>query len=108
MKNLEKLCKRLDVFKESGQPVNLSNAFRCLVTDNTTDYVLPHGYNLLENEDFASNMKRQTRTFSALSLWHRFFPFIFPLFWKIPRWMLKSAPPGSLEAYNFQVVNIKP
>ena len=68
MSNVEMLCKRLDAFKETGEPANLSNAYGCLVTDNTTDYVLPHGYNMLGNEDFASDFNRQTRVFVIASL----------------------------------------
>ena len=105
MVNVEKLCKRLDGFKESGKPVNLSNAYRCLVTDNTTDYVLPHGYNMLGNEDFASDFNKQTRVFVIASLWHRFFPFILKVLMHTPRGMLKFAPPGSVEAYDFQMVS---
>ncbi|RMZ82702.1 hypothetical protein DV738_g1466, partial [Chaetothyriales sp. CBS 135597] len=107
MTNVEKLCRRLDGFKESGQSVNLSNAFRCFVTDNTTDYVLPHGYNMLGTEDFASAFNKQTKMFVIASLWHRYFPFILDLLMITPRSWLKLAPPGSLEAYDFQMAIIK-
>ncbi|RMZ91259.1 hypothetical protein DV736_g1486, partial [Chaetothyriales sp. CBS 134916] len=107
MANVEKLCKRLDEFKQSGAPVNLSNAFRCFVTDNTTDYVLPHGYNMLDNEDFASDFNKQTKMFVIASLWHRYFPFILKVLMVTPREWLKLAPPGSLEAYDFQMGIIK-
>ena len=105
MINVEKLCKRLDGCREKGETINLSNAYRCLVTDNTTDYVLPHGYNMLDNEDFASDFNKQTRAFVIASLWHRFFPFILTTLLYTPRGMLKFAPPGALESYDFQMVS---
>jgi hypothetical protein len=103
--NIEKLCQRYERFREEGKPVSISNSYRCLATDNTTDFVLPHGYNMLEGDDFASYYNKQARTFTVLALWHRQFPFIIPMFMKTPRWVVKyTAPPGSLESFDFQTV----
>lgn len=61
-RNLDKLVARLNEYRLSSQPVNLSDALRCLTTDTVSEYVLPLGPNLLDREEFAANYNRQITT----------------------------------------------
>lgn len=102
-RNLTKLLERLDDCKASAEPVNLSDAFRCLTTDAITEYVLPRGARLLDRPDFAAAYNHQLRDLGIVSILNRTFPFLLPLFMSTPRWLVRFfAPVGALEAVDVQ------
>lgn len=103
-RNLGRLSARLDQYRATGQPVNLSDALRCLTTDNITEYALPEGANLLDRSGFAASYNRQIRDLGIVSLWNRTFPFLLPLSMMTPRWIVKQfAPSGALETFDVQM-----
>jgi cytochrome P450 len=103
-RNLDKLAARLEPYRESDRPVNLSVALRCLTTDNISEYVLPHGPDLLSRYEFAASYNRQVRDLGIVSLWNRTFPFLLPLSMMTPRWIVKYlAPAGALETFDVQM-----
>jgi cytochrome P450 len=53
-----KLCGKLALFKDSGQPINLSDAFACLSADVISDCAFGKTYGLLDSEDFAPEWRK--------------------------------------------------
>ncbi|EPE25795.1 Cytochrome P450 [Glarea lozoyensis ATCC 20868] len=82
-----KLCQRLQEFKETRQPVNLSNVFRSLATDVVTEFSFHKSYGLLEQPDFAAAFHKTLRDFPEIGLWHRHFGIILDLMDLMPRWL---------------------
>jgi cytochrome P450 len=102
--NLQILIARLEQYKEAGRSVNLSDALRCLSTDNISEYVLPQSPGLLRRPEFAASYNRQIRDLGIVSLWNRTLPFLLPLSMMTPRWIVKRlAPPGALETFDVQM-----
>jgi cytochrome P450 len=105
-RNIAKLLERLGHYKITAEPVNLSDAFRCLTTDTISQYVLPYGCDLLARDKFAARYNRQIRDLGILSLWNRTFPFLLPLSMMTPRWIVRYlAPPGALETFDVQMAS---
>jgi cytochrome P450 len=61
-----KLCSRLEEFKGTGQPVNLSDAFGCVATDAVTGYCFHKSYNVLDSPDFAASSREPFVIFRRL------------------------------------------
>ncbi len=51
-KAVEKLCKRIEGFKTSKQPLPLGTAYRAFTTDVITDYTMGQSFNFLDRADF--------------------------------------------------------
>jgi hypothetical protein len=96
-----KLCKRLEEFKGTGQPVNLSNAFRSLATDVVTEFSFHKSYNLLDQQDFAAAFQKTVRDFPEIGLWHRHFGLILDVMDMMPRWMVKIMNPAGIDVLDF-------
>lgn len=82
---VEQLCNRIEKFKVEGKTVDISNAYRCLATDITTDYAVPKTRNFLDHPDFAAVFNRVLRDTAGIINWNRHFRFIYPLMVNIPR-----------------------
>ncbi|KAH9216249.1 cytochrome P450 [Leptodontidium sp. 2 PMI_412] len=96
-----KLRSRLEEFKGTGQPVNLSNAFRSLATDVVTEYCFHKSYNLLDEPDFAASFQRAIRDFPAIGVWHRHFGLILDIFAAMPRWLVAVVDPAGVPVLDF-------
>ena len=96
-----KLVSRLQGFKGTNQPANLSNAFRSLATDVVTDYAFHKSYNLLDYPDFAAAFQRTMRDFPEIGLWHRHFGLILHIFESMPRWLTKLINPAGIDVVDF-------
>jgi len=97
----ETLSKRLREFKGTGQPVNLSNAFRSLATDVVTEFSFQKSYGLLEQPDFAATFQKTIRNFPELGLWHRHFGVILDVMDLMPRWLVKIMNPTGIDVLDF-------
>lgn len=82
---VRQLCRRIDEFKEKDQPICVSDAYRCLATDITTDYAVPKTRNLLDHPNFASTFVRVVRDTAGVINWNRHIRFIYPLLVNVPR-----------------------
>jgi hypothetical protein len=82
---VEQLCDRIYKLKAEDKPVDISNAYRCLATDITTDYAVPKTRNFLDHPDFAAIFNRVLRDTAGIINWNRHLPFIYPLMVNIPR-----------------------
>lgn len=102
----DRLSKRLNEFKGTGQPVNLSNAFRSLATDVVTEFSFQKSYGLLEQPDFAAAFQKTIRDFPEIGLWHRHFGLILDVMDLMPRWLVKIINPSGIDVLDFFNVNI--
>ena len=92
---------RLEEFKGTGQPVNLSNAFRSLATDAVTEFCFHKSYNLLDEPDFAASFQRAIRDFPQIGVWHRHFGLILDIFSAMPRWLVAMIDPAGVSVHDF-------
>ncbi|KAF3483874.1 Cytochrome P450 [Arthroderma uncinatum] len=85
---VKRLCGRIEEHRISNKVVDISNAYRCFATDVITNYAAPQTIDFISTPDFAAAYNRVLRDFSYIMLWHRQFPFVFPLLATIPRWVI--------------------
>ncbi|PVH77367.1 putative P450 monooxygenase, partial [Cadophora sp. DSE1049] len=97
----DKFKSRLQEFKGTGQPVNLSVAFRSLATDVVTEYCFHKSYNLLDEPDFAASFQRAIRDFPHIGIWHRHFGLILDIFSAMPRWLVAMIDPAGVSVHDF-------
>lgn len=98
---ISKLCGRLEEFKGTGQPVNLSNAFRSLATDVVTEFSFQKSYNLLDQPDFAAAFQKTVRDFPEIGLWHRHFGLVLDVMDMMPRWLVQIMNPNGIAVLDF-------
>ena len=98
---VSKLCERLTESKRTGQPVNLSNAFRSLATDIVTEFAFQKSYGLLDQDDFAANFQKTVRSLSEIGLWHRHFGAVLDVMELMPRWLVKVLNPTVIDVLDF-------
>jgi hypothetical protein len=96
-----KLCFRLEEFKGTGHPANLSNAFRSLATDVVTQCCFHKSYCLLDSEDFAASFQNVIRDFPEIGVWHRHFGLILDVFQAMPRWLVGVLNPAGVSMLDF-------
>ncbi|KAG0645611.1 Cytochrome P450 monooxygenase [Hyphodiscus hymeniophilus] len=96
-----KLSRRLEEFRGTGQPANLSNAFRSLATDVVTKFSFHKAYNLLDQHDFSAAFQKTLRDFPEIGLWHRHFGLILDIMDMMPRWMVKIMNPSGIDVLDF-------
>jgi cytochrome P450 len=96
-----KLVSRLQEYKGTNQPVNLSNAFRSFATDVVTEFAFDKSYNLLDSPDFAEVFHRTSREFPEIGLWHRHFGLILHVLSLMPRWLTKIINPAGIDVLDF-------
>lgn len=97
---VDRLIFRLQEFKESGQPANLSNAYRCLATDAVTAFAFQKSYGLLDSPDFAANINKTLRDFPKIGMWHRHFGVILDVMQAIPPWIVAKLDPAGVDVLN--------
>lgn len=98
---VSKLISRLQKFKNSGQPVNLSDVYRCLATDSITEFAFHKSYNLLDLPDFAATFNRTIRNFTVIGAWNRHFGFILDTMQALPLWVVEKLDPDGYNVLRF-------
>jgi hypothetical protein len=119
--SIEKLCGRLNEFRQTKEPVNLRYAFNAMNLDmydtellsprmtmltfySITDYTFGKSFNCLDEPDFAyvwadivDSISRQTHT-------NKQFPFILKLMRSLPISVVQKLNPNMMHLINFQIV----
>jgi cytochrome P450 len=99
---VDKLCRRLEELKNTGQPLNIEHALTCYTTDVITNYSMGDGYHYLDAPDFIPRW-HGTLTGTAKTM-----VFIRPVAWALP--LLLALPervtawlnPGMELFFDFQ------
>jgi hypothetical protein len=99
------LCRRLEEHRQAKKAVNIGMAFRCLVTDIVSEYVVPVAPTLLEDENFSADYLYVIRDFAVVAVYNRHIPWLIPMMQAMPRWMVSTiSPPPAVRLYdNFKV-----
>ena len=95
------LIRRVGESQGTGQPVNLSNAFRSFATDVVTEYSFHKSYDLLLQPGFAPAFQKTVREFPEIGLWHRHFGLILNILDLMPRWLTMLINPAGLDVIDF-------
>ncbi|KAI9673869.1 MAG: hypothetical protein M1817_002075 [Caeruleum heppii] len=88
---LERLCAKLDGYKESKEPVPLGTAFTALTTDIITEYVFGRTWNKLEAPGMGFSWHRLMSEFGEMSA------FIKQFGWATD--VMKAIPPGLAQQF---------
>ncbi|GIJ85129.1 hypothetical protein Asppvi_003985 [Aspergillus pseudoviridinutans] len=99
---VDKLCRRLEELKNTGQPLNIEHALTCYTTDVITDYSMGDGYRYLDAPDFIPQW------YGTLNGTAKTMVFIRPVAWALP--LLLALPervtawlnPGMELFFDFQ------
>lgn len=81
---VKKLCTIFQKHKDNGQPLDLSNLYRCFTIDVITDYCFPDCYGFMATPDYSRDFFFTLRKFSQLSVWNRHIPILLHLHKVIP------------------------
>ncbi|KAK8215694.1 putative cytochrome P450 [Phyllosticta capitalensis] len=91
--HLQKLFARMDEARQTGEPINASDAFRCLTMDIISEMTEPQCRNVLDSPDFARSFHRTIRVASASMTWQRYIPVHMVLEYT-PRCLLRAFDPN--------------
>ncbi|RHZ49181.1 cytochrome P450 [Aspergillus thermomutatus] len=99
---VDKLCRRLEELKNTGQPLHIEHALTCYTTDVITDYSMGDGYHYLDAPDFIPQW------YGTLNGTAKTMVFIRPVAWALP--LLLALPervtawlnPGMELFFDFQ------
>ncbi|KAL4778870.1 cytochrome P450 [Aspergillus varians] len=93
-KLIDKLCRRLDERKNTGQPVNIEYPLTCYTTDVITEYTMGEGYHYLDEPDFIP-LWHQTLCGTAKTIvFVRPVAFLLPLLVSMPESLTAWLNPG--------------
>ena len=90
---VEKLCSRIEHFREKNQPMNIGLAFKCLATDVISEYALGKSYDLLDTPDFSAAWFEAQRDTGRFVLLAKHFPRLIPLLRQLPAWLITMLSP---------------
>jgi hypothetical protein len=102
---IDKLCKRIEEFQKSGQPMTMRQVYMCLTTDVVTLFALNRSWNHLDSPDFSPMWVETIKATAAAGHMMKQFPFLFPLINALPRSVVKAMDPGMDLLLNFQDVS---
>ena len=105
--SIEKLCGRLNEFRQTKEPVNLRYAFNAMNLDIITDYSFGKSFNCLEQDDFACVWADIVDSVSRQTQINKQFPFMLRLMRSLPIWVVQKLNPDMMTLINFQIVGHK-
>lgn len=91
---VQKLCKRIDEFRESGQPMPIRQLYMCLTTDIITLYALNRSWGHLDSPDLSPLWVETIVAVIKVANIVKYFPWIQPLAEAIPLNWMKVLDPG--------------
>ncbi|KIW07048.1 hypothetical protein, variant [Verruconis gallopava] len=90
---VEKLCSKLDEFKQSGAVLNLDRALMALTTDIITEYAFAKSYNQLDVPNFTETMHEALVAIYVVGHFALHFPIVFPILDMLPDWFTLTVQP---------------
>jgi hypothetical protein len=82
---VEKLCARIEEFRNSGQPMLMRQVYMCLTTDVVTLYTLNHSWNHLDSPDFSPAWVESMKAMAAAGHLMKQFPWLMTVIRTLPR-----------------------
>jgi hypothetical protein len=100
----EKMCARINGFKESGQPVNVRNLYQCFTTDVITLYALNRSWNYLDSPDLSAYWVDTMRNLVKFGAVVKFFPWLMSLMEALPSDFVRKLDPGTCLIFDYRQV----
>jgi len=104
---VEKLCARLDGFKQSGKAVNMRNATAALTMDVITRYAFGKAYDALEDEGFAPNWSTAIESIGKVGYLNVYFPLATEIMKRLPVGVSKWLSPETASIMDLQMVGFR-
>ncbi|KAL4922403.1 cytochrome P450 [Aspergillus aurantiobrunneus] len=99
---VDKLCRRLQGYRDTGMPVNLQHAFTCFTTDVVSHYTMGAGYNYLDESDFIPDWSETIAGSAKSGVYIKAFPWLGLVFTFMPQWLLSRVYRGMGLVFQFQ------
>ncbi|EON70045.1 hypothetical protein W97_09313 [Coniosporium apollinis CBS 100218] len=99
---VEKLCIRIEEFRQSGQPIPMRLAYMCLTTDVITKYSMARSWDHLESPDFSPIWCETIKATAGAGVFMKHFPWLFPVVRALPDRLVAALNPGMLLLLDFQ------
>ncbi|KAL8831387.1 MAG: hypothetical protein Q9170_005322 [Blastenia crenularia] len=100
-----KLCEILERHRESGEPINMSRAYRAMTMDIITEYVMTSSFDFLDSEDFGGRWYTMIRNGSASQILMTQNPWIMPIMTSLPYKLAIALVPDAEAALGIQKMN---
>lgn len=98
---IDKLCSKLEDYVETGQPLNLRNAYKCFAADVVAEYCFAESGGLLDKPDFSHAHWREHQQGLKAGLRARYLPsWYLPVVRGAPEWIRATVDPA---AKHFEV-----
>jgi hypothetical protein len=101
---IEKLCARIEEFRNSGQPMLMRQVYMCLTTDVVTLYTLNHSWNHLDSPDFSPAWVESMKAMAAAGHLMKQFPWLMTVIRTLPRRAVSAIDPGMVLILEAQDV----
>ncbi|TGO37583.1 hypothetical protein BHYA_0093g00080 [Botrytis hyacinthi] len=99
---LDKLCGRIEEFKEKGEKLDMRIVYQCFITDVITLYALNRSWNHLDSPNFSPLWVETIAETVKLGHLLTQFPILLPISLGLPRWFLKITKPGFAMLMDFR------
>ncbi len=99
---VDKLCYRLNDFKNKGVPITLQHAYTCFSTDVISDYAMGTGFHYLDAPDFVPEWSNTLSGIAQGSVWFKPLPWLLTLLKSLPHGLVKKLNPGMDLMFAFQ------
>lgn len=90
---IARLSRRLDEYRKTGQPANLSLLFHAMTIDVISHYAFGENYAFLDTEDLKKEIKESLIALTLMFHLNRFLPFDATVMQKIPMGILEKILP---------------
>ncbi|APA15993.1 hypothetical protein sscle_16g107630 [Sclerotinia sclerotiorum 1980 UF-70] len=99
---LDKLCGRIEEFREKREVLDMRIVYQCFITDVITLYALNRSWNHLDSPDFSPLWVETIAETVKLGHLLTQFPILLPIALNLPRWFLKLTKPGFALLMDFR------
>jgi cytochrome P450 len=99
---VNKLCARLNEFKNKQEPVTLQYAYTCFATDVVSDYTMGTGFHYLDEPNFIPDWSNTLSGIAQGSAWFKPLPWLLTLLKSLPQGFVAKLNPGMALMFAFQ------
>lgn len=99
---VDKLCYRLNEFKNTGTPIPAQCAYTCFTTDVVSDYTMGTGFHYLDEPNFIPQWSETLSGIAQSSAFFKPFPWLLSLLKSLPQGFVTKLDPGMGLMFAFQ------
>ena len=101
-KLVDKLCCRINEFKNTGVPITIQHAYTCFATDVISDYTMGSGFHYLDEPYFIPQWSNTLSGIARSSAFFKPFPWLLSLLKGLPQGLVTRLNPGMGLMFEFQ------